>query len=223
MPALLIVTWVVSAMYCFNIIAWPAPSSPRASARGRVGASDPPPSLSRQARPLLHPQAGQGDCLPLPDGGPGHVCRPRRGGPDQAQQMIVGSQEKKKAAQKLKELNLRTQDIIAIMISGLVLLLMFAAFILLGTPHPLPPRPGALPLLPPPRSPPSFPHRVSASGEPPPDGLAGAHHRLPPLHLLPRLARLHRARPRHARRGRAECAKGILKGAEPGGRRCQES
>jgi flagellar basal body-associated protein FliL len=49
-----------------------------------------------------------------------------------AQQMIVGSQEKKKAAQKLKELNLRTQDIIAIVISGLVLLVMFAAFILLG-------------------------------------------------------------------------------------------
>jgi len=49
-----------------------------------------------------------------------------------AQQMIVGSQEKKKAAQKLKELNLRTQDIIAIVISGLVLLVMFAAFILLA-------------------------------------------------------------------------------------------
>mmetsp|Transcript_42843 Transcript_42843/g.138997 ORF Transcript_42843/g.138997 Transcript_42843/m.138997 type:complete len:152 (-) Transcript_42843:424-879(-) len=49
-----------------------------------------------------------------------------------AQQMIVGSQEQKKVGQKLKEAGLRMQDIIAIVISGLVLLVMFAAFILLG-------------------------------------------------------------------------------------------
>jgi len=103
---LLIVTWVVSAMYCFNIIAWLVLSC-----------------ILKPARAIAFL------CLLA---GPGMYVVLGAAGLFKAQQMIVGSQEKKKAAQKLKELNLRTQDIIAIVISGLVLLVMFAAFILLG-------------------------------------------------------------------------------------------
>mmetsp|Transcript_42844 Transcript_42844/g.139004 ORF Transcript_42844/g.139004 Transcript_42844/m.139004 type:complete len:208 (-) Transcript_42844:424-1047(-) len=103
---LLIVTWVVSAMYCFNIIAWLVLSC-----------------ILKPARAIAFL------CLLA---GPGMYVVLGTAGLYKAQQMIVGSQEQKKVGQKLKEAGLRMQDIIAIVISGLVLLVMFAAFILLG-------------------------------------------------------------------------------------------
>mmetsp|Transcript_7316 Transcript_7316/g.24120 ORF Transcript_7316/g.24120 Transcript_7316/m.24120 type:complete len:290 (-) Transcript_7316:391-1260(-) len=132
----------------------------------------------RLARPLLHPQAGQGDRLPLPARGPGHVCRPRHGGPVQGaadDRRLAGAEEGGAEAEGGRAAHAgyhRDRHL-----------------------------------------------RAGAAGD-----VRSLHPaRLPPLHLLPRLARLHRARPRHARRGRAAGAKGILKGAAPSERRCRES